>query len=161
MNVTVRGVLALVFSAWLAGCASGSGLGSVYRAELGTATEPDARLIVERIYHHHQYEVVRLDDPPNFRFESNWRTRDPFDDERAIGVLEAESRLIVTGRHRLETMGGSEFAMHIMVENRVRRNLTGEWEESIYTDGFRSYAREIGDQLTEEFRVIGVRRMRF
>lgn len=141
-----------------AGCSSGSGTGSMYRADLGTASEPDARTIVERTFHHFQYEVVRLDPPPNFRFESNWRTRDPFVDEKLLGVLEAESRLVVTGRHRLETMGGSEFAMQITVENRVRRTAGEEWEESVFTDDFRDYSREIADRLAHDLRVIGVRR---
>jgi len=142
-----------------AGCASGGGGGdAVFRAELGIATEADAVTISDRVFSQFQYTLARTDDPPNLRMETEWRVREPFQDERAQGITEAESRLVVSGRQRLETELGSQFAMTLMVENRVRTGVSGEWVDTHNTPQFRAYARSIAERLETQFRTIGVRR---
>lgn len=157
MKTLVRALVLGLFLVAVPACA-GSGNGSaVFRADLGISTAVQSMTISERIFNQFQYTVERQDDPPNLRMESEWRMRPPFEDERALGIVEAETRLIVTGRQRLETELGSQFAMTLMVENRVRAGTDGDWRDTYNTPQFREYARSIAERLEREFRTIGVR----
>jgi hypothetical protein len=163
MVETMRIFLRWMFVALLVtipfGCASaGGGSDAVFRAELGMATEADARTVGERVFNQFQYTLSRVDEPPNLRMESEWRLREPLADERSLGIVQAESRLVLIGRQRLETELGSQFAMTLMVENRVRAGATGEWLDTRNSSDFRAYARSIAERLETEFRTIGVRR---
>lgn len=159
MRFLSRGVVFLALVVAPLGCAtSGGGSDSVFRSELGVATEADALMVSERVFNQFQYTLARVDDPPNFRMETEWRMRDPFPDERSQGIVEAETRLVVVGRQRLETQLGSQFSLMLMVENRVRAGSTGEWLDTRNSPDFRAYARSIAERMETDFRTIGVRR---
>jgi hypothetical protein len=156
-SAPARVVFALLVLPLLAACASGGGGDAVFRAEVGMSTATQSMTIGERIFSQFQYTVSRTEEPPNLRMETEWRLRPPFDDERALGIVEAESRLVLMGRQRLETELGSQFAMTVMVENRVRVGTDGEWMDTRNTPQFRAYARSIAERLEQEFRTVGVR----
>lgn len=159
MQRLARALLVLALLVVPVACASGGGGGSsVFRAELGMATEADARSVSDRVFSQFQYTLDRAEDPPSLRLITEWRVRDPFQDERSLGIVEAESRLIVIGRERTISELGSQFAMTLQVENRVRAGTTGEWVDTQNTPQFREYARSIAERLETEFRTIGVRR---
>ncbi len=151
------GFLLLLLVVILPACASTGG-SAIYRKDVGGGTESNAREIFERILGFNQYELDRVDESPNFRMESRWRVRPPFEDERALGIVEAESRIILVGRLRAPSELGEQFAFTIVVENRARSQDGGPWISTANTDMFLAYARGIAEQVEEDFRTIGVRR---
>ncbi len=157
MRWLYRAWLPAAFLVATVACASSSGGDAVFRAELGMSTASQSLTIGERIFSQFQYTVARTDEPPNLRMESEWRLRPPFEDERALGIVEAESRLVLMGRQRMETELGSQFAMTLMVENRVRAGTDGDWVDTQNTPQFRAYARSIAERLEQEYRTVGVR----
>jgi hypothetical protein len=141
----------------LAGCGSAGG-SALYRREVGTASGPDALergALVLRQYH---YEVSREEAAPNLMLETHWLPRAVFADEAALGVTDAESRVTLNGRQRVDTLLGSVYAMTIVVENRVRQAGSDAWQETVNTPMFTEYAEGIARRLEEELRTIGVRR---
>jgi hypothetical protein len=141
----------------VSGCASVGGA-ALFRQELGTATEPDATTVMERVSAHFHYTVDRREEPPNFWIQTHWQGRPPFDDERAQGIIEAETRLLLTGRQRIDSLLGSQFAMTLVVENRTRTGPDVDWVETVNTPMFVEYAKSIAERIEQDFRTIGVRR---
>lgn len=142
------------------GCASsGNSDGdAVYREQLGTATLMDAETMIERVFAQSGYNASRVSDPPNLRYESEWRDRSPFSDEAAEGIVAAETRLSITGRQRVDGFEGQQyFALVLMVENRVEFE-DGSRSASRNTPEFVAYLEAITERFEEEMRSIGVRR---
>lgn len=144
----------------LPACASSSGGSAVFRRELGTGTESNAREIMERVTGLRQYQVDQIEESPNFSITTQWRLRPVFTDERLIGILEAETRLTLVGRIRVPATeaAGEQFAFTLVVENRTRGGTGEGWVMSRNTEMFREYAQSIAEQLEGEFRTIGIRR---
>ena len=141
----------------VSGCASVGGA-ALFRQDLGTATEPDATTVMERVSSHFHYSIDRREEPPNFWIQTHWQARPPFEDERARGITRAETRLLLTGRQRIDTLLGSQFALTLVVENRTRSGPDEDWVETINTPMFVEYAKGIAERMEQEFRTIGVRR---
>ena len=144
----------------VAACASGGRTSSsaTFQRDIGIASEPDAIAIAERIIQRYQYEVIRTDPVPNLRYETDWKKRVPFGDEHALGITEAENRLIITGRLRNTTDLGANYDLNLTVENRVRVAGSLDWNEGTASPLFRRYADEITEEFRKELQVIGVRR---
>jgi hypothetical protein len=132
----------------------------VFRRELGSGTESNAREIMERVTGLRQYQIEQIEPSPNFSITTQWRDRPPFSDERLLGILEAETRLILVGRIRVPATeaAGEQFAFTLVVENRTRGGDGEPWIMTRNTELFRNYAQVIADQLEQEFRTIGIRR---
>ncbi len=157
MNSYNRTWAAALAVAVVTGCASVGGA-STFREDVGTATEPDATTVMERVAGQFHYQVNRREEPPNFWIETHWQVRPPFEDERELGVIHAETRLTLRGRQRVDTLLGSHFAMSLLVENRTRTADDPAWVETRNTLMFEAYAKSIADRLEQELRTIGVRR---
>jgi hypothetical protein len=144
----------------LPACATSSGGSAVFRRELGSGTESNAREIMERVTGLRQYQIEQIEPSPNFSITTQWRDRPPFPDERLLGILEAETRLILVGRIRVPATeaAGEQFAFTLIVENRTRGGDGEPWISTRNTELFRNYAQVIADQLEQEFRTIGIRR---
>lgn len=149
-------LLALVAGA----CASGGrGGSSVFRTDIGNATLNDAVTLTQRVLAQHHYELESADTVPQMRFETRWRSRRPFSDELALGINEAESRVIVTGRERSQSEMGAIYALNMVVENRVKVAGSPTWNEAtVHTPEFRAYANEMANFFRGLIRDIGVRR---
>lgn len=151
----------LLFATFLPlACATTGGAGSsLFRREIGDASFRDAYELSLRIVHRHHYEVSSQDTAyPQIRIDTNWRERTPFDDERALGVNRAESRLVITGRARGQSELGPSYKINLIAENRVRLVGSTDWNESTNTAMFRQYADSIVQDFKRELDVIGVRR---
>jgi hypothetical protein len=146
-----------LFVITLGACASGGG-SALYRRDVGNASLTDAMDRSELILARNQYEIEATDSIPFIRIETRWRPRAPFQDELALGITSAESRVIVTGRVRGETEVGSVYNVQLVVENRVRVAGGPEWNLNTNTAMFRGYADVMAEQLKTEFTNIGVRR---
>jgi hypothetical protein len=139
-------------------CASGGSAGSgIYQRDIGNATRPDFNRLTTLMLARWHYEVLQIDSIPFIRVETHWRTRQPFDDERALGVNTAESRVIITARQRAESLAGPVLNIRLIVENRVRLAQTVEWNEKTNTAMFRSYADSLTAMFKNELINIGVR----
>jgi uncharacterized protein YcfL len=141
----------------LVACGSAGG-SALFRREVGTASGPDALERGALVLKQFHYEVVREEQTPNLMLETNWLARSVFADEQELGISDAESRVIINGRQRVDTLLGSVYAMSIVVENRVRHAGSDAWVETVNTPMFAGYAESIAKRLEEELRTIGVRR---
>lgn len=159
MSRIMCGVLAAALLLGLAACASSGGVDgdAVYRERLGLATQPDTERIVRTVFNRAGFQVNPRSGPPIIMYESNWRERDLFPDERGEGIVEAETRLLVEGRQRTDTIeGGQYFSLIFMVENRTRVS-DGEWRGTRNTPQFLAYVDEIKEDFESELSNIGVR----
>jgi hypothetical protein len=110
-------------------------------------------MILER----YQYQVERQDTTQQYTFfETRWRVRNPFPDEREQGVASAMNRVTI----RVRAMGVNTLAqVEFLGETRVRLAETNEWRQDMLTEMAEEYLQEIADALRQEFSVrIRVRR---
>jgi hypothetical protein len=134
----------------IVGCAAGGGALTGFREQLGVATPNDlgreTRLVLER----YQFEMEREDSSLTYQvFSTRWKGRTPFQDELDSGVVEAMTRVVVTGRSR--GGGGSATStvqvVEFVAENRVMYESEGEWQLGLATPLFREYVGEIANEL--------------
>src|SRR5688500_10658662 len=97
---SMRWSLLLVVVAVTSACASGGGGSAVYRREIGNASLNDVLSRSRVILNRYQYEVLEQDSLPFVMIETHWRERKPFADEAALGVTEAEPRMVISARAR-------------------------------------------------------------
>ena len=142
----------LVFNA----CASGAG-SALYRSELGIASGPDAMRITQNVAQQYTYQIETVDTIRDIRIETEWLKRRPFEDETAMGVEDAETRLMIVGRPRGSTALGRNYSVMLTVENRLRVQGASAWNESLNTPMFKAYADRISNAMKEWFRNIGTR----
>jgi hypothetical protein len=150
----------LLFVLILSGCGSTGGSSereNTFRSNLGTATEHDLRLKVPLYITRTGYtlyrEEVTLD---GTYFETEWRERDLFDDERAMGVEAARTKIIITSRPR-EAQATSLQRVNIEIFNHVKMPGEEGWIRTILTDEARDYYRDFTRRLNQELDS-GVRR---
>jgi hypothetical protein len=148
-----------------AACATGQGGSALYRREIGMASAPDAITLAEQVIHRHGFQIDHAEEAPEIRILTHWRNRLPFEDEVALGVTGAESRILVVGRVRHTTDLGTYYVVHLTMENRLQTDPFqggGEaaWSDTINTDMFTAYADEIADDYKLLVSNIGVRRYR-
>lgn len=153
-------VLSLLVVLVATGCASsGSESGdSVYRERLVLATESDAVRIAESVLPQFGYNPDHEVQGNTLVIETSWRSRSPFPDEEAEGIEEAQTRVIVEGRQRTDTIEGQQYyALVLLVQNETRRS--GEdWRSTRNTPDFVAYANSIKEEFDDAFLSIGVRR---
>ena len=142
----------LVFNA----CASGAG-SALYRKEVGTASGRDALRVIESVAQQYTYEIESVDTTSQVRVETEWLKRRPFEDETALGIEDAETRLMVVGRPRGSSTLGTAYSVMLTVENRLRVQGGASWNESLNTPMFKAYADRIANAMKEWFTNIGTR----
>jgi len=150
---SICGALALV----LAACASAAP-GSVFERSLGTASGTDALERSVRVLRLFQYEVDREEQTPRLiTVQTRWKRRSPFEDEAALGISAAETRVTVTARFRQETVAGALYGVSLSMENRVQLGSTTEWLGDHASPMYRTYADSLATGLQREL-TIGIRR---
>jgi hypothetical protein len=152
-----RLMLLLAVATVLGACAGGRGT-ALYQKDVGTASMIDALDRANLVVTRHHYEVSELDSIPIIRIETHWRQRPLFADEQALGITNAESRLIITARSRSETEVATLYNVRLIVENRVRVAGATEWNDRYSTPQFVAYADGITADFRRELQNIGVRR---
>lgn len=141
------GVIAL----FLIGCATGRETTSrtTYSTNLGTGTAPNINNYVPQIFNRYNFETFRsYSEDSEIYYESSWKVRDLFEDERQEGFNEVRSRIIVRARPRGRDLPGSLalFAINFSVENETRTG-TLEWVPTELSQNSRDYFREISLEL--------------
>lgn len=136
------------------GCAVSGGTQAGYKESLGMATPGDlakeTRLIFERFH----FEMEREDSSLTYQvYATRWNGRTPFQDELDSGVVEARTRLVVTGRAR--GSGGAGTAnvrvVEFVAENMVMFSESGDWAIGPVTPLFKEYVDEISNELKMRF----------
>lgn len=147
-------LLAIAPIAGCAGTASEGQESSRYRSNLGIATvigvnEQTQRILVEK----HHYVIQRSDMTGQWLYvETEWKRREPFADEKEIGVVDAQSRVILQGRPRIRHSSLTmRFNMKLIGENRLLYTDTGTWESGYISDMCEDYFRGIAREFKSEF----------
>lgn len=151
-------LFSLMALAMLAGCATGGG-SAFYRKEVGQATALDAKTLAEQVITRYGYTIDSFEEEPEIRIQTHWRHRLPFEDEAAVGITAAESRIVVVARPRSYTdERGAYYNIYFMVENRL--GVAGEpaWNSTLNTPQFRAYADSMAEDFKSLLMNIGVRR---
>lgn len=164
-RLSISRFLAFLPTLLLLGCATTGGAkestGSkapkaTFYKNVGMATLPDLDQKGRRTLERAHYMVLRYDPPPDVYYETQWLARDPFDDERAIGAVRAQSRIIIRARQRDATWAKAMvYSVEFHVENQVRHE-GGDFTEIPATPLFTAYARQLASELEAELRT-GVR----
>jgi hypothetical protein len=145
----------------LAACAavrSPPAASSDYVRDVGVATALDIATWTTRLLDDWQYVIIRRDGPPEIYFETSWRAREPFLDERERGVTAAEERILVRGRRRPPIGTAHDlFTVRLTVESRVMLVGREDWHQIPATPMFVKHASELARQLELRFDS-GVRR---
>lgn len=138
----------LLLAVILTACASAGGGGrAAVTQTVGTAARGDLDSTLRMVLSRNQYVLERETLETNMTYETRWRLRQPFDDERALGATQAESRIIVRARPR--SREGNNYTVTMTVENRIRTG-DAEWVQVPATEQFSAYARELTSELERE-----------
>jgi len=149
----------LAFLIWLClGCASGGHLvepetwGSVFTDRTGLVTESDLYYRLPRVLARLGYFIEEgHGDRHTLLFETNWRTREPFPEERAKGARSARTKL----RFRA-VWNGRLYALNVDVDNMIADSY-GSWVRTRPVDSFLDYARELTGEIRLELATGGRR----
>lgn len=150
-GVLIAGVAAAV------GCAGGRSGGvapTTYTQTLGTVTATDLVREARDFLLRSQYEIEREETSQidYILFLTRWRSRRPFQDEIDSGVVEARTRLTISGRVRKPPAGGSPALLvgTFSAENLVRFADSDEWRVGAITPMVREYLDEMVRRLRLE-----------
>lgn len=136
----------------LFGCAGISS--DVYTDLRVTAGEATLGIIpgkVQRIIDINLFEIIRFEDTPaSILWETAWKARTPFGDERAQGIVEAQTKLFIMSRQKSGGGSGALYRVSITAQNMVRLGPAEEWIRIPNTKEFKSYIRGIAYELKSE-----------
>ncbi|MFQ5750705.1 MAG: hypothetical protein ACE5HI_01800 [bacterium] len=154
-------IIYLTFSLFMcAGNRSKSNFGE-YSTDVGLATEFDAVDKTRRLLDRHHYELFREEnDASGIYFETRWKERKPFDDERIMGIVSGRSRLIIRGQPKTRFGSGMAVSYRIkfFAESEVLSPTTGKWTREPMSDMLKNYLKMIADEFKTEFKTGGLRR---
>lgn len=143
----MRWICALLLALTLGACASTGGGRSGVTQSVGTSSRGELDETVRLILTRNQYVLEREVLETNMLYETRWRLRQPFEDERALGATQAESRIIVRARPR--SREANIYTVTVTFENRIRTG-DAEWVEVAATPEFTRYAQDIAGELSRE-----------
>lgn len=127
-----------------------------FERQVGTGSAQDLVSISTRVVRQHRFEIYKEEGAPRIYIETRWLDRHPFDDEQALGVTQAQTRLMLRGTSHGSTPLGALYRLDLTVENRVQLGAPDEWTESMATADYRKYADRITEDLKREL-TVGVR----
>ena len=148
----------------LLGCASSSNTEAganvkAYTTNLGTATLYDINQKTSLILDRYQFQIIRFESSTDMTYyETEWKSRYPFEDEIDQGVQQARTRIIIQATPRARGALGADLStVRLQVENQVRYRDGVEWHYAAVAGMLKSYIKELIDNLTTEFRT-GIRK---
>ena len=130
-----------------------------YKKKLERVTRVDflnkTRLILQNKY---QYIFIRAEDNEGQQYiETDWKYRNPFDDEIDSGITEARSKVFLTAYPRSVSNNQGLWIPTIEIVNEVKMGANSEWVELPISKEAQRYYDQITDDLNLEFRM-GVRK---
>ncbi|MFQ5674286.1 MAG: hypothetical protein ACE5G1_00185, partial [bacterium] len=150
--VTILGVFVL-FVAGCAGSAVGGKQSTRYLSDVGVATSYGFKQQAERILiQKHHFRIQRTEESGNrLYFETDWQTRQPFQDEWKQGVVDARTRIILEARPHVRTGASTTLKVKFVGENMLLFKKTGNWESGYVTQMCKNYFRKIALEFKTEF----------
>lgn len=152
----------LLLACFVVSCASSNSTrerAATYRTSIGTGTELDIQRQTPVLLTRYGYEMNRQEGSSDgLYFETSWRERSLFEDEEAMGIKQARTRIIITTRPR--GSGTASAALHtitFVAENEVILAEEDGWTNSVMTDMTEQYLRGISREYSTEMST-GVRR---
>jgi hypothetical protein len=100
------------------------------------------------------FEIERSDSTDNLHeFRTRWQHRYPFEDEQALGAVDAMTRFVIRARSRggIGSGAGNLRVVEFVAETQLLMQDTNAWRHGIMTTQFRDYVREITLELKTEF----------
>jgi len=154
--------LLLALSAWQ--CAGSSGGGDVnneFVMDLGVATNYDAVDKTRRLFDRYQYDMVREEQSADsYYFESRWKVRAPLADEQKLGIIAAQTRIIVRAKPR--TRYGTGMAPNMTLkfygETEVQFGGSQQWTRIPITNMQKKFLKDIANGFKLEFEAGGLRK---
>lgn len=123
--------------------ATGSGEASAsnrYRA--GSVTESDLLIRLPEVLARRGFVVEEgMRYKGRYELTTQWKVREPFEDERERGVVDARTRIVVRA-HRTAT----KYTLHLRIENMVR-GTDEDWYYAPATDAFDEYAGGLAREI--------------
>ena len=162
MKWTSGGAVLLALTLLAAAACAGGGqgrAGTFMERGVGLGTPVEIVEKTKRIFELHQFEIELEQGEPDIFYMTRWRVRMPFEDEDALGVRQAESRVTVRARPRSPTAAqGAVYRIDVTVDQRVMTAGSEGWTQITLTPQAREYAARILADFRREFDVGGVRR---
>ncbi|MFW6090134.1 MAG: hypothetical protein ACODAB_10300 [Gemmatimonadota bacterium] len=119
---------------------------ATFEHRTGNVTETDLFVRLPRVLAQHGYFIVEGEEHGRrYRFDTQWKYREPFPDEEERGIVEARTRIRVRAQFR-EEWGAAMYAMRLEVENMVRSS-AGGWRHAPASDDFERHAGEIAREV--------------
>lgn len=147
MRSLLKPALFVLFATVTAACASSGSAVRPVSQSVGTASRGDLDETLRQVLARNQYVLEREILETNMTYETRWRARAPFDDERELGATQAETRIVVNARPR--SREANIYTVNMTVENRLMMG-SGDWETLAPTPEFRTYAQSIVNELSRE-----------
>ena len=155
-------LLVVLFTSFLFGCGgtrNPSKPPTIYKKNLGHCLRNQFSEIVNKIvFVRNQYldDGNMRDIPSQMEINTEWKPRFPFADEKALGIVAVESRIIVgaksTGQTRSLTTGAMDYSAYFQAENRVRYAGSADWQQGPITREAKIYFGDIAEDMAQEFR---------
>lgn len=155
-------LLMVLFTSFLFGCGgtrNPSKPSTIYKKNLGHCLRNEFLEIVNKIvFVRNQYVDGgnMRDMSSQIEINTEWRPRSPFADEKALGIVAVESRIIVgaksTGTTRSLTTGEMDYSAYFQAENRVQYAGSADWQQGPITREAKIYFGDIAEDMAQEFR---------
>jgi len=149
---------ALLVLILMAGCsATSSSTGeenpTTYVKKVGKATAKDFKRKTEKVLtRRFYYQIVRHEsNSDQIYYETNWKYRNPFEDEQSLGIGEARTMIIVEARPRVRFRGEEPWVVTMTCNNEVRLQNNQEWVRIPMTNETLKYFRDIITELKMEY----------
>ena len=156
--------LIIVFALSLSMCAGSRSKSNVgdYSIEVGVATPFDATDKTRRLLDRHHYELIREENSASgIYLETRWKERQPFEDEKELGIMGGRTRIIIRAQPRSRYGSGMQvsYRMFFVAENEALLPANGgEWRRTAMTKMLKNHIKMIANEFKSEFRTGGMRR---
>ncbi len=141
-----------------------------YEKSVGDATEAVVTELADRTFSRNAFilQSETVTPAPQIHRETQWREREPYEDEAAQGVVKARNRMIVRSRGRGNSGGASErsrsssqmgsvrattsYRIRFTIENQVMLVVEDGWTEIDATEQFEEWAKRIVSDFEADLR---------
>jgi hypothetical protein len=156
-KLSVFFTLLMALSLIISSCSTSEYASKEVRENLGRTTDNDILIKVPNLFNRHNFQIYRHEETlDGITFESEWKERSVFDDERALGVERARNKIYVSSRpataratnlHRVWFEGINE----VFIQGSDR------WTDTLMTDMAEKYLNDLVQDYKDDL-AVGVRR---
>ncbi|MFQ5677522.1 MAG: hypothetical protein ACE5G1_16655 [bacterium] len=131
---------------------------SKFRRNMGTCRKnqfTDALTQILFTKHNFQDSGDTRDLRQQVEYRTEWKPRFPFDDEKALGIVKVESKIVVGAKSSgsiASLSGEASFKAYLEAENRVKYANSVDWQPGPMTAEAKKYFRNIADDMEQQFK---------